>query len=141
MAPLGFIKLLFAEFDKKIVAGLMLFQYKETVSFEHIASFPEYLSVRPNHLLLWKAIEMACSQGYRYFDFGKTPAENKGLLDFKKRWGTRMYNVSYYYYPRIKGIMSIKQSNIKHRILLTIGKFMPLFLAKKLGRIAYRHLG
>jgi CelD/BcsL family acetyltransferase involved in cellulose biosynthesis len=141
MSPLGFFNLLLAEYDKKIVAGLVLFKFKDTVSFEHGASIPKFLSVRPNHLLLSKAIEIACSQGYRYFDLGKTPPENKGLLDFKRRWGARMYDVPYFYYPRNQGIMSLEQKSIKHRLLLTIGKYAPFYFAKILGRIAYHHLG
>lgn len=141
MSPLGFVDLLLAVYDKKIVAGLVLFKFKETVSFEHGASIPKYHFARPNHLLLWKAIEIACSQGYRYFDFGKTPPENKGLLNFKRRWGAQIHDIPYFYYPRIHGVMSLEQSSLKHRILLAVGKYVPLFLAKKLGRIAYHHLG
>jgi lipid II:glycine glycyltransferase (peptidoglycan interpeptide bridge formation enzyme) len=141
MAPLGFFELLLARYNKRVVAGLVLYKFKETVSFEHGASIPEFHSVRPNHLLLWKAIEMAFSQGYRYFDFGKTPPENKGLLDFKRRWGARMYDVPYFYYPRVRGMMSLKQSSIKHRLLLAFEKHVPLLFAKKLGKIAYHHLG
>lgn len=141
MYPLGFFSLLLAEYDKKVVAGLVLFKFKDTVSFEHGASFPKYLSVRPNHLILWKAIEIACSQGYRYFDFGKTPPENTGLLNFKRRWGARMYDICYFYYPRRQGMMSFKQSSMKHRLLLSIGKHMPLSIARILGRIAYHHMG
>jgi len=138
---LGFLDLILARYNKRIVAGLVLFKYKETVSFEHGASIPEFHPVRPNHLLLWKAIEMACSQEYRYFDFGKTPPENKGLLDFKRRWGSRMYDVPYFYYPRVRGMMSLKQSSRKHRLLLAFERHAPLFLVKILGKIAYHHLG
>jgi hypothetical protein len=141
MSPLGFLDLLLAVYDKKIIAGLILFKFKETVSFEHGASIPKYHFVRPNHLLLWKAIEVACSQGYCYFDFGKTPPENKGLLNFKRRWGAQIYDIPYFYYPRIHGVMSLEQSSLRHRLLLIAGKYAPLFLARKLGRIAYHHLG
>lgn len=141
MYPKGYFTLLLAELNRRIIAGIVIFKFKDTVSFEHGASNPKYLAVRPNHLILWKAIEMACSEGYRYFDFGKTPPENKGLLNFKRRWGAKMYDLPYLYYPEVKGIMSLEQSDIKHKLLLKLGKHMPLSLAKLLGRTAYHHLG
>jgi len=141
MYPQGYFNLLLAELNKRTIAGIVLFKFKDIVSIEHGASIPKYLPVRPNHLILWKAIEMACSEGYRYFDFGKTPPENKGLLNFKRRWGSKMYNLPYFYYPQIKGMMSLEQSDLKHKLILTFGKHMPLSLAKIIGRIAYHHLG
>lgn len=141
MNPLGYYCLLLAEFKRKTIAGAVLFKFKDVVSFEHGASIPKYLPLRPNHLVMWNAIKIACSEGYRFFDFGKTTPENKGLLDFKRRWGAKTFSLPYFYYPEIKGMMSIEQSDLKHRVLSIVGKNMPLPLAKILGRAAYHHLG
>lgn len=141
MWPLGYFNILLAEFNKKTIAAIALFKFKNIVSFEQGASIPKYLSVRPNHLLLWTAIDMACSEGYRYFEFGKTPPEAEGLLTFKKRWGPKMYNLPYYYYPQIKGVMSLMQNDLRHRVLRSLYKHLPISFAKILGRIAYHHLG
>ncbi len=141
MYPKGYFTLLLAEFNQRTIAGAIFFKYKDTVSFEHSASVQKYLGLRPNNLILWKAIEMACSEGYHYFDFGKTTPENKGLLDFKSRWGAKMYDVPYFYYPQVKGMMSLEQNDLKHKLLRSMGKHMPLPLAKIMGRLAYRHLG
>ncbi len=139
--PQGYLTLLLAELNGKTIAGVILFKFKDTVFFEHGASLAEYLPVRPNHLALWTAIEMACSEGYAFFDFGKTPPENKGLLDFKKRWGAKIHDLPYFYYPEIKGAMSLEQSNLKYRFLKSVVRHMPLPLAKLTGEIAYHHLG
>jgi len=139
--PQGYFILLLGQLNKRSIAGVILFKFKDTVSFEHGASIPKYLAVRPNHLLLWTAIEMACAEGYHYFDFGKTPPENKGLLDFKSRWGANMYDLPYFYYPQIKGTMSLEQNDLKYKIIRSIASHMPLPLAKAVGKIAYRHLG
>jgi hypothetical protein len=139
--PQGYLTLLLAELNKKTIAAAVLFKFKNTVFFEHGASLPKYLPVRPNHLTLWTAIEMACSERYAYFDFGKTPPENKGLLDFKRRWGAEMYDLPCFYYPEIKGAMSLEQSNLKYRLLKSVARHMPLPLARVMGEIAYHHLG
>jgi hypothetical protein len=139
--PQGYLTLLLAELDGTVIAGLMLFKFKDTVSLEHTGSIPKYLSTRPNHLLWWKTIEMACSQGYRYCDFGKTPPQNKGLLDYKSRWGAKMYDLPYFYYPKIKGAMSLEQNDFRHRLLRSTIKYTPLPIAKIMGEFAYHHLG
>jgi len=137
----GYFTLLLAELNGTAIAGLIFFKFKDTVSLEHIGSIPKYLPSRPNHLLFWRAIEMACLEGYRYCDFGKTPIDNKGLLDFKRRWGAKMYDLPYFYYPKIKGTMSLEQNDFRHKLLRTMGKHTPLPLAKIMGKIAYHHLG
>jgi len=139
--PKGYFTLLLAELEKEVVAGIILFKFKSVVSFEHGASIPKYLAVRPNHLLLWAGIENACSERYHYFDFGKTTPENKGLLDFKGRWGAKMYDLPYFYYPQVKGMMSLEKNDLRHELLRSIGKHLPLSLAKVIGSIAYHHLG
>ncbi|MFX0194925.1 MAG: lipid II:glycine glycyltransferase FemX [Candidatus Hodarchaeota archaeon] len=141
MHPQGHFVLLVGELDRRVIAGMVLFKFNNLISFEIGASDPKYLAVRPNHLLIWTAIEMACSEGYHYFDFGKSPPENKGLIEFKTRWGAHALDVPYFYYPEIKGLMSMEQSTWKHRMLMSLNSHMPLSLAKVIGRIAYCHLG
>ena len=139
--PHGYLVVFLAQWNKKTIAGMVLFKFKNVVYDVFRASIAKYSAVRPNHLLLWTAIEMAFLQGYDYFDFGKTTSENHGLLDFKNRWGGSMYDVPYLYYPDIKGIMSLRQDDLKLRLLRFIGSHIPLPIARTMGRIAYRHLG
>jgi len=141
MYPQGYFTLLLAELNKKVIAGHILFKFKDTVSSEIGAYFPKYLAVKPNHLLFWASIALACSEGYHYFDFGKSPHDHKGLLDFKRRWGAKMYDLPYFYYPQVRGMMSLEQNDLKHELLRFAGKRLPLPLAKIMGRLAYRHLG
>jgi lipid II:glycine glycyltransferase (peptidoglycan interpeptide bridge formation enzyme) len=141
MYPPGYFMLFLAELNKKAVAGLIIFKFKDIISSEHGASMPKFLEARPNHILLFRAIEMACTEGYHYYDLGKTPPENKGLLDFKRRWGAKMYDLPYFYYPQARGMMSLEQSDLKYELLRSIGKHLPLPMAKIMGRFAYHHLG
>jgi lipid II:glycine glycyltransferase (peptidoglycan interpeptide bridge formation enzyme) len=139
--PKGYLTLILAKWNKKTIGGFVLFKFKNIVTHEFGSSIQKYLDKKPNHFLLWSAIELACTKGYHYFDFGKTPPENEGLLNFKRRWGAKMYDLPYFYYPEVKGMMSLEQNSLKHKLLRSIGKHMPLSLAKITGRIAYHHLG
>jgi len=139
--PQSYLDAFLARLNGKTIAGMILFKFGNTVFDSFRASIPKYSAVRPNHLLLWTAIERACLKGYDYFDFGKTTSENQGLLSFKSRWGGDIYDVPYFYYPEIRGIMSLKHDGLKVRLAKFFGRHIPLPVATTIGRIAYRHLG
>ncbi|OPY67916.1 MAG: FemAB family protein [Syntrophorhabdaceae bacterium PtaU1.Bin034] len=141
MKPPGYFSLFMAELEGKVIGGLIVFRFRDTLSLEHIGTDLGHLLLRPNHLLYFKAIETACAEGLSYADFGKTTADNQGLLDFKRRWGATQYDVTYFYYPHVKGMMALEDTSAKHKFFVNIGKRMPLVFARGLGRIAYRHMG
>jgi serine/alanine adding enzyme len=141
MGPSDHVRILLAELEGKVVAGIVLFCFKSRVSYEIGASLPEYLEARPNHLLLWTAVETACAEGRLSFDFGKSPPDNPGLVEFKRRWGAECYECPYYYYPDIAGLMAVEQKSLKHRAMRYLYRQAPLSVAQLLGRGIYRHLG
>jgi hypothetical protein len=130
-----------AEHKGNIISGAIFFKYKNTYIYEHGASDDRYWELRPNHLMMWKVIQKAHQDGYEYFDFGKTSMENTGLLEFKRKWGAVEYDVPYYYYPRITGLMSLEKKDTLLKWMNELGRKMPMSLAKIMGEIAYRHLG
>ena len=94
----------------------------------------------PGHIIVWEAIRIACSEGFKYLDFGVTPPENKGLYQFKKRWGTQEKILNFFYYPDAKGYKKfIKDSNVtqKNDFPKKIKKKVKRYFAGKL----YKHLG
>lgn len=52
-----------------------------------------------------------------------------------------MFDAPYFYYPGIQGLMSFEQNDVKQKLLLFVGRHMPLPMARIMGRIVYRHLG
>jgi CelD/BcsL family acetyltransferase involved in cellulose biosynthesis len=141
MGPPGFVRILLAELNGSVIAGIVLFLYKNTVSYEIGASLPEHLESRPNHLLLWEAVKSACEEGRTEFDFGKSPPDNPGLVEFKRRWGAEARACPYYYFPEIRGLMAVEQNSLKHRAIRFLYRQSPLAVAQLLGRGIYRHLG
>jgi CelD/BcsL family acetyltransferase involved in cellulose biosynthesis len=57
--------------------------------------------LRPNDLLHWQAIQDACAQGLRWYDFGYAPAGNQGIAQFKSKWATEMTTTYQYSYPLV----------------------------------------
>ena len=136
----GFI--LLAYFNNKAIAAGLFFKFKETIYYKYNASDPKYLSKKtPNHLLTWYAIENACLENYKFFDFGRTAPDNEGLMRYKEMWGAKTFPLPYYYYPKVKGVASKDEKNTLFRIYTGLWKSLPLIIIKRLGPVIYKHIG
>jgi CelD/BcsL family acetyltransferase involved in cellulose biosynthesis len=85
----GLGSVLIAEADGQPVAAAVFLTWNGTLIYKFGASDERAWSLRPNHLLFWKAIQTACEQGCRSMDFGRTDAGQEGLAAFKRSWGAR----------------------------------------------------
>ena len=140
--PFNQIDLLLAEKEEKILAGLLLFKFKDRVSAEFAASDETYKDVSPNHYLFWKAIQMAREEGYKIFDFGRTSSDNKSLMDFKTRWGTQVVDLPQFYFPKESIQLTDENEELKKlRLISKICKNAPNFAQRIIGNFCYRHLG
>jgi CelD/BcsL family acetyltransferase involved in cellulose biosynthesis len=83
----GFGSALIAEASGRPVAAAVFLAWRDTVIYKFGASDTSAWSLRPNHLLFWHAIRTACEEGSRWFDFGRTDADQEGLRSFKRSWG------------------------------------------------------
>jgi serine/alanine adding enzyme len=137
----GYGYLLFAELKGKAVAAHMNFCFRDTVSQEFNAQDQSYLKYRPNYLLVWKTMEQACRESYRYYDFGRTQPENQPLANFKRHWGSKETVLPYYYYPRVCGIGTVSRRSPRYRAYTTINKCLPSFMFGITGDIMHRHMG
>jgi len=141
MATDGLAFLLLAEWEGKTVAGSLFFAFGDTLYYKYNASDARYLECQPNHLLLWKAIEHGCLNGYRHFDLGRSNPEHEGLRDFKRRWGAEEVELPYYYYPAVQGVGATEGSSVKFRAMRAVFRWLPAPLLKMSGTLLYRHLG
>jgi CelD/BcsL family acetyltransferase involved in cellulose biosynthesis len=80
--------LLLAEADSQPVAAAVFLTSpgNQTVTYKYGASDSAFWSKRPNHLLFAHAIRLACEQGYRDFDWGRSDLSDSGLREFKSGW-------------------------------------------------------
>jgi CelD/BcsL family acetyltransferase involved in cellulose biosynthesis len=83
---LGFVLIAYA--GSTPAAGAVYLSSYGATTYLYGASDPDQTKVRPNHMVMWKAIEWSCRLGDRTFDFGRTDPDNQGLRDFKNGWGT-----------------------------------------------------
>jgi hypothetical protein len=103
------------------------------------ASDPARLEHRPNHVLLWTAIQDAVDAGCR-FDLGRVAPEQHGLLQFKRRWGGQAIPLAYDYWPEPGGLNVAARDRGSLAALAKVWSRLPARVAR-LGTGLYRYLG
>jgi hypothetical protein len=88
---------------------------------------------------MWEAIKWYSQNGFRSFNFGKTEPTNKGLLQYKRGWGTKEQSLRYYKYDLTKDRFVSKKEGYKK--FYKIFKQMPIPLLRLIGNVFYRHVG
>jgi FemAB-related protein (PEP-CTERM system-associated) len=140
-AETGTLRLLLAEAEGQVVAGMVLMCAGETMHYAYGASDERYLHLSPNNLLMWEAMTLGCTQGYTQFDLGRTATENAGLMGFKRGWGGEALPLPYYYYPQPAGLAATSESSRKFKVLTACWRRLPLPVAASLGGHLYKYLG
>jgi lipid II:glycine glycyltransferase (peptidoglycan interpeptide bridge formation enzyme) len=137
----GMITLLFAKKNGRTVAAVLCFKFKERVSCEYSVVDNKYMHLNPNHLLFWTAIKNSKKEGFSIFDFGRTPAQHKGLIDFKRRWGTREVDLIEILYPESMTCRLTDYAGNRRKIVNSLCKRLPPGILCHLGNFFYRHMG
>jgi lipid II:glycine glycyltransferase (peptidoglycan interpeptide bridge formation enzyme) len=135
------MELLLAEHQGKTIAGTLLFKFRDSYYYHFAASSKRFLTLRPNHLLLWVAIKQAHEEGYKYFNFGRSDADQTGLVFFKRRWGTKEYSLVNYFYPVVRGLGAMGNQSFSYRLATQILKRSPASLLKVGSNLFSKHLG
>jgi CelD/BcsL family acetyltransferase involved in cellulose biosynthesis len=132
----GFLSLAYS--GRIPVAGTVFLTGRETLTYKYSASRPEFWRVRPNHALIWHAMEWACANGFRTFDFGLTHFPNRGLRDFKRRWAARE-EVLCRSVVADTALPSRSPYGPAERTLGAVVRHGPLWLCRGIGELLYRH--
>jgi len=103
--PQGLLRLLLAEQvqagHRRLVSGFLFLLWGQTISHIVTGWRWEDHGLRPNDLLHWQAIQQACAQGFRWYDFGNVTVGNQGLAQFKSKWGAEAKVIYRYSYPAV----------------------------------------
>ena len=132
----GFV--LLAQNDNEYIAGMVYLSWGKTLIAKYAASREDSFKLRPNNLLFWEGMRWGCQNGYQVFDMGRTELENKGLRNFKCRWGAVEEPLNY-------SVLSAKafqpSSDKLDRLLHTIIQRSPLWVCRLTGELLYKHVG
>jgi hypothetical protein len=123
------------------VASIITIVHRSTITYKYGCSDPEMANLGGTPWLFWKVIEEATSWGFRELDLGRSDWDNPGLIAFKDRLGARRTPVTYWRFPKSKGVAD-GLTNGKWQWLA--GKFFrqsPAPLLAATGSLLYRHMG
>lgn len=133
----GFIAL--ALHQARPVAAAIYIHFGDRGIYKYGASHREFLSLRPNNLIMWEAIKWFAQRGYSKLSLGRTEPQNAGLLQFKNSWGTSSEKLNYYRYNlrNAKYITMPEGSKTSYNFF----KYMPVSFLRLTGNLLYRHVG
>lgn len=139
--PLGMVTLLLATHNDDLIAGQLYFKFRSRVSMEFEAWDRQRRSFAPNHFLIWEAIRLFHLEGFRTLDFGRTSVNNPSLMDFKRRWGTRVIDLPQFCYPVDVRSDGDREDSTKYKFVRKLCQKSPTAALDLIGRFCYRHLG
>jgi CelD/BcsL family acetyltransferase involved in cellulose biosynthesis len=144
LKPKGMMQLLLAEQhtmrERRIIAGAIFLMFGRTVSYAFGGSRLQDLSMRPNDLIHWQAINDACTKGFHFFDFGEVPEGDDELGRFKRKWGSETVRLHRYYYPAHRHLKSVSSPGYQQLIGSALWRRLPLAATAWLGNRVYAFL-
>lgn len=137
----GLLRLLLAEYDeqgqRRLIAGSLYLMWGETFTCFTEGWRQEDQALRPNDLLHWHAIQMACTHGFRWYDFADVDLGNQGLAQYKRKWGTEVKMVYGYFYPDFHEVTPDAHTSSKNpvsKLSYTVWQHLPISLLALLSR-------
>ncbi len=121
------------------VAGAVFLRSGGRVIYKFGASDSEHWPLRPNHLVMWNAIQHYAGSGCKELHFGRTSQHDEGLSRFKRSWGCDSVALSYYR----RSLCNDKWHNASHPRSEShplIFGHLPMGLNRFAGRVIYPHL-
>lgn len=96
--PPGAARIYLAKVRGDFVGAMFTFWTHHEVYYGWSAVLPDSLH-HPTHFLLWRIIQDAAAEGYRWFNMGEAAREHHGLNHFKRGWGTKVFEPRRYFIP------------------------------------------
>ena len=126
--------------DKRTVAGLMTFFFRDEV-LPYYGGGPEVArSLRANDFMYWELMNRAAARGARVFDYGRSKL-GTGAYSFKKNWGFEPEPLEYQYrLVRASEVPNVSPANPKYRLMVEAWKRLPVSVSTILGPIISRYI-
>jgi len=125
---------------RKPLAAGFVYGFGTMLEIPWAASDRRYNSFAPNMLLYSSALEYACREGFRLFDFGRSTVDS-GTFRFKQQWGAKPIPLYWYYWLKEDGhLPELSPHNTKYRLAIQIWKHLPVTMTKIIGPSIVKHL-
>ena len=137
-------KIRIAQKGGQTVAAMITLRHNDTMVYKYGCSDPQFNNLGSMHLLYWRAIQDAKSAGLRRFDFGRTDADQQGLITFKNRWGATQSLLTYSRYGASESsthFFDLSTGKWKARAAKYFLSHLPSSVVSKIGQVLYSHVG
>jgi len=98
--------------EKTPVAGLLLFYFNKTIEYYTPATVQGFRNDQPSALLIFEAMKDGIKRGFQVWNWGGTWKSQRGVYDFKKRWGAVDFKYNYYTKVMNKELLQINQDDL-----------------------------
>jgi CelD/BcsL family acetyltransferase involved in cellulose biosynthesis len=129
------------------VASVLTLRHRDTLTYKYSGSDRAFSSLGGTQLVLWKAIQEAKHVGLSTFDLGRSNWDDRGLINFKERWGA-MQSKLLYLRPATRRTSQLpghlwwlKAAAAGTRIGGQILSVAPRGMVTSAVRLLYRHFG
>jgi lipid II:glycine glycyltransferase (peptidoglycan interpeptide bridge formation enzyme) len=121
------------------IASAIYFYFGRQAIFKFGASDMRHQDLRPNNLVMWEAMKWLRDKGIQTMSFGRTNLLDRGLLRYKRGWGTVERQIGYHRYNLRKNVFMPGAKAVSlHK---GIFRKTPVPLLRLVGHLAYKHLG
>jgi CelD/BcsL family acetyltransferase involved in cellulose biosynthesis len=134
-AERGFV--LLAMQDGQCLAGAVCLHWGQVLTCKYSASRPDSLSVRPNNLIFWAAMQWGCEHGFTCFDMGRTEVDNEGLRRYKRGWGAAETPLVYSVIGGESGRAGRPPSGRPADLMHTVIQRSPPWVCRAAGELLY----
>ena len=119
--------------DKKLIAGVLTFYFRDQVLPYYAGALPEFYKDATNNFMYWNLVSQSCAEGFRTFDFGRSK-QGTGAFDFKSSWSMEAAPLAYrYQLVRAKEVPRMSPVDKKFQLPIAVWKRMPYAWTKLLG--------
>jgi hypothetical protein len=143
LQPRGLARLLLARHYEagrgRLLAGSLFLMSGRTVFYAFTGWKREDQAFRPNDAIHWQAIQKACEEGFRYYDFGEVDGNDTGLSAFKSKWGAEEKWLYRYYYPEFRESEITTLESVR-QFSGTMWQRLPLKVTSILGDLVHHYL-
>jgi CelD/BcsL family acetyltransferase involved in cellulose biosynthesis len=131
---LGFVLIAYA--GSVPVAAAIFTAWNGTVTYKYGARDERFPKLDASHLIFWTAIQRACDEGHRTFDFGRSDVEQISLRAFKSGWGAREEPLAYSWIAR----SPIRPStNRLEKVMGVVIRNSTPWLCRAIGEALYKY--
>ena len=121
------------------IAAMLTLRHRSSVVYKYGCSDEKFHNLGGMQLLFWRLIEESKTFGAAELDFGRSDMDNKGLVTFKDRFGTKKMLLTYVRYPQAKEeAAAVRWCMSAARQMFSI---LPDTISPAAGNILYKHIG